>query len=103
MAAAALIWESVTGRTDQEDGSRKFTNLREKFGAGDRDRTGDVQLGNVEYLGSLHTSAIRKSPASPKFRLSPPTALSDRFHGTYPPNFNEGTHLISGGPLRFVS
>ena len=26
----------------------------------------------------------------------------DRFHGMYPPNFNEGTHLISGkGPTRF--
>jgi hypothetical protein len=27
---------------------------------------------------------------------------ADRFHGTYPPNFNEGTHLISRkGPTRF--
>jgi hypothetical protein len=26
----------------------------------------------------------------------------DRFHGTYPPNFNEGTHLISRkGSTRF--
>jgi hypothetical protein len=26
----------------------------------------------------------------------------DRFHGTYPPNFNEGTHLISRkGPTQF--
>jgi len=23
-------------------------------------------------------------------------AQSDRFHGTYPPNYNEGTHLIAG-------
>jgi len=22
--------------------------------------------------------------------------LLDRFHGTYPPNYNEGTHLIAG-------
>ena len=49
MAEAALIWESVTGRTDQEDESRKFMNLREKFGAGDRDRTGDVQLGKLAF------------------------------------------------------
>src|SRR5437870_7105470 len=29
-------------------------------------------------------------------------ALVDRFHGTDPPNFNEGTHLISGkGPTPF--
>ena len=28
---------------------------------------------------------------------------SDRFHGTYPPNFNEGTHPISGGPLGCLS
>ncbi len=27
----------------------------------------------------------------------------DRFHFTDPPNFNEGTHPISGGPLRFLS
>ena len=28
--------------------------------------------------------------------------LFGRFHGTYPPNFKEGTHLISGkGPTRF--
>jgi hypothetical protein len=26
-----------------------------------------------------------------------------RFHGTYPSNFNEGTHPISGAPLRFLS
>jgi REP element-mobilizing transposase RayT len=27
---------------------------------------------------------------------------TDRFHGTYPPNFNEGTHLISRkGPTQF--
>ena len=26
---------------------------------------------------------------------------SDRFHGTYPPNYNEGTHLITGkGPTQ---
>ena len=26
----------------------------------------------------------------------------DRFHGTYPPNYNEGTHLITGkGPTQF--
>jgi hypothetical protein len=25
----------------------------------------------------------------------------DRFHGTYPPNYNEGTHLITGkGPTQ---
>jgi hypothetical protein len=29
-------------------------------------------------------------------------AKADRFHGMYPPNFNEGTHLISRkGPTRF--
>jgi hypothetical protein len=29
-------------------------------------------------------------------------ALGGRFHGTYPPNFNEGTHLISRkGPTPF--
>ncbi len=29
-------------------------------------------------------------------------ALCGRFHGTYPPNFNEGTHLISRkGPTPF--
>jgi hypothetical protein len=22
--------------------------------------------------------------------------MIDRFHGTYPPNYNEGTHLITG-------
>ena len=28
--------------------------------------------------------------------------FNDRFHGTDPPNFNEGTHLISGkGPTPF--
>jgi len=28
--------------------------------------------------------------------------LNGRFHGTYPPNINEGTHLISGkGPTQF--
>jgi len=30
------------------------------------------------------------------------TVTGDRFHGTDPPNFNEGTHLISGkGPTPF--
>jgi hypothetical protein len=29
--------------------------------------------------------------------------MADRFHGTYPPDFNEGTHPISGGPVRFLS
>jgi hypothetical protein len=28
--------------------------------------------------------------------------VAGRFHGTYPPNYNEGTHLIRGkGPTRF--
>ena len=28
-------------------------------------------------------------------------SIIDRFHGTYPPNYNEGTHLITGkGPTR---
>jgi len=29
-------------------------------------------------------------------------SIRGRFHGTYPPNINEGTHLISGkGPTQF--
>jgi 3-hydroxyisobutyrate dehydrogenase-like beta-hydroxyacid dehydrogenase len=28
--------------------------------------------------------------------------LRDRFHGMHPPNYNEGTHLITGkGPTRY--
>jgi uncharacterized protein YcgI (DUF1989 family) len=45
--------------------------------------------------------------ACPSGKLRPITSsrnpLDDRFHGTYPPNFNEGTHPISGGPLHFLS
>ena len=30
------------------------------------------------------------------------TSLHDRFHGTYPPNINEGTHPISvKGPTQY--
>jgi hypothetical protein len=35
-------------------------------------------------------------------RLKVDVIVTDRFHGTYPPNFNEGTHLISRkGPTQF--
>jgi hypothetical protein len=74
-----------------------------------------VVLSNLAYLNCLdfrsegdwqskaarrelnHASNIRQSS-----KLSRIESKTDRFHGTYPPNFNEGTHLISRkGPTQF--
>jgi len=30
-------------------------------------------------------------------------AFGGRFHGTYPPNYNEGTHPVTSGPDSFLS
>ncbi len=61
----------------------------------DRDREVYVAMTRAKKsLTILHDSSLQSAYMS----LHP----TDRFHGTYPPNFNEGTHLISRkGPTQF--
>jgi hypothetical protein len=59
-----------------------------------------------EQLALLEKHDVRvgdkRATVAQKDILATLVELNDRFHGTYPPNFNEGTHLISRkGPTPF--
>lgn len=61
-----------------------------------------THVGSLARSDSLIPLLRLRENRQPYDREELATLVRDRFHGTYPPNFNEGTHLISRkGPTRF--
>ena len=57
--------------------------------------TGKSHSFGGEYLELVPHERIRHTDRFDDPNL-PGEMQTDRFHGTYPPNYNEGTHLITG-------
>lgn len=80
---------------------------------GDVQMPGFTEIDLVSYSGNsasgdflhslnvtdIHSTWVESRAVMGKARSG---CLIDRFHGTYPPNYNKGTHLITGkGPTQF--
>ncbi len=101
----------LTGKIDENTtfDSSDFRNLVPRF-------TPDARKANLAVLDLPRKIAERKQSTPAQIALAwllaqtpwivpipgTTTISSDRFHGTYPPNYNGGTHLITGkGPTRY--
>jgi len=103
----------TASRTFAYDALNRLTSASGDFGANQAFQNCAYvysPIGNIDnkcgvaftYGDAMHPSAVTAISSGKTYSYDANGNMAGRFHGTYPPNINEGTHLISvKGPTQF--